>query len=195
MEYFVGLAPAIEASVDGFQYVGKCCEVAIVSCQAPGELPHSLDRSQLRAVGRQEKQTQLSGMSMKIGGQEFRVMVTGIVEHDDHAASGSLLAQEAPEESPESRGVEDGAHHAYELTAAQTDRTETSHGLSGRCMLQNGVLDFRRYPHTTARTVLLEEAFIQAPQLNVGAACQSTEFFLLPRLSADPIERLGARLA
>jgi len=46
--------------------------------------------------------------------------------------STGLLAQEAPEESPESRGVEDGAHHAYELTAAQTDRTETSHGLSGR---------------------------------------------------------------
>src|SRR6266403_5370695 len=42
-----------------------------------------------------------------------------------------------------------------------------------------------------ARTVLLEVTFIQAPQFDVGAASQATEFFLLPRLSADRIGRLG----
>ena len=39
--------------------------------------------------------------------------------------------------------------------------------------------------------MLLEVTFIQAPQFEVGAASQATEFFLLPRLSADRIGRLG----
>ena len=64
-------------------------------------------------------------------------------------------------------------------------------GLAGRRMLQDRVLDFGRYPHATARTVLLEVTFIQTPQFDVGTASQTTEFFLLPRLSADLIERLA----
>src|SRR6266851_2460757 len=190
MQHLISPAPSIEAGVDGLQHVGKRCEVAVVSCEAPCQLPHSLDRSKLRAVGRQEKQAQLSGMAMKKGGQEFCVMISGIVEHNDHSPSGRLLAQQAPEESAESRGVEDRTHHAYELTGTQADGAEASHRLAGRRMLQDGVLDFRRYPHATARTVLLEVTFIKAPQFDVGTAGQATEFFLLPRLSADPIERL-----
>jgi hypothetical protein len=65
----------------------------------------------MSTVGRQEKQVQLSGMAMKEGGEESRVIITGIVEHHDHSASGGLLTQQSPEESPESRCVEDRAHH------------------------------------------------------------------------------------
>ena len=118
-------------------------------------------------------------------------MIASVVEHEDHAAPGRLLAQQPLEKAPECGGVEDRAHHAYELTGVQTDGAKAGHGLSGRRMLQDRVLDFRRYPHATARTVLLEVTFIQTPQFDVGTASQTTEFFLLPRLSADPIERLG----
>src|SRR4030088_1185647 len=118
-------------------------------------------------------------------------MIAGVVEYKDHASSGGLLAQQPLEKAQERCGVEDRAHHAYELTGDQTDGAEASHGLSGRRMLQDGVLDFRRHPHATARAVLLEVAFIQTPQFDVGTTSQATEFFLLPRLSADQIERLG----
>src|SRR5438874_1650899 len=118
-------------------------------------------------------------------------MITGVVEHQDHALSGGLLAQQPLEKAQERRGVEDRAHHAYELTGDQTDGAEASHGLSGRRVLQDGVLDFRWHPHSTARTVLLEVTFIQTPQFDVGTTSQATEFFLLPRLSADQIQRPG----
>ena len=44
-------------------------------------------------------------------------MVAGIVEHEEHAPSRGLLAQQPLEETLECRGVEDRAHHAYELAA------------------------------------------------------------------------------
>jgi hypothetical protein len=37
-------------------------------------------------------------------------------------------------------------------------------------VLQDGVLDLRGHPHAAARAVLLEVAFVQAPQFNVGAS-------------------------
>lgn len=64
-------------------------------------------------------------------------MVTGVVEYDDHAAFWRLLAQQSHEEALESHGVEDRTHHANELTAAQADSAETSHGLAGRRMRQS----------------------------------------------------------
>src|SRR3989344_6185629 len=118
-------------------------------------------------------------------------MIAGIVEYDDHSASRGLLAQQSLEEALESGGVEDRTHHAHEPTGAQADGAEASHGFAGRCMLQDGVLDFRGYPHTAARAVLLEVTFIQAPQFDVGASSQAPEFFLLPRLSADRNGRLA----
>src|SRR5580704_7098799 len=118
------------------------------------------------------------------------MMISGIVQYEDHSPCGILLAQQPFEEAQESGGVEDGAHHAHELARVQADGAETSHGLAGRRMLQDGVFDFRRHPHAAARTVLLEVTFIQAPQLDVGTASQTAKFFLLPQLSADPTGRL-----
>src|SRR5271154_271843 len=147
MQYLVGLAPAIESSADGFQHIGQRGEVAVVSSKAPSQLPHPFYRSQLRAVGRQEQQAQLSSMAMKEVGQESCVMVPSVVEHDDQAASGRLLAKQAPEESPEGGGIEDGAHHSYKLSGVQTDGPKAGHRLSGRRMPQDGGLDLGRYPH------------------------------------------------
>ena len=118
-------------------------------------------------------------------------MIASVVEHDDHAAPGRVLAQQSPEEGLERHSVEDRAHHSYELACIQTDCPKAGHRLAGRRVLQDRVLDFRRYPHATAGTVLLKVTFIQAPQFDVGMASQTAEFFLLPRLLADPIERPG----
>jgi len=118
-------------------------------------------------------------------------MIPSVVQYQHHATSGCLLAQQALEKALEGGGIKNRAHHANELTAVQADGAKAGDGLAGRRMLQDGILDFRWYPHAAARTVLLEVTFIQTPQFDVGTASQATEFFLLPRLSADPIERLG----
>ena len=118
-------------------------------------------------------------------------MIPSVVQYQHHAPSGRLLAQQTLQKALEGGGVENRAHHANELTSSQADGPKAGDGLAGRRMLQDGVLDFGRYPHATARTVLLEMTFIQTPQFDVGTASQATEFFLLPQLSADPIERLG----
>src|SRR5450755_531752 len=103
-------------------------------------------------------------------------MIASVVERDDHAASRRLLAKQAPEESPERGGVEDRAHHSYELSGVQTDGPKAGHRLSSRRMPQDRVLDFRRYPHAAARTVLLEVTFIQTPQLDVGVFFYCRDF-------------------
>src|ERR1700722_6599006 len=115
MQYLVWLAQAIEAGTDSLQYFAQRGEVAVVSGQTPGQLPYPLDWSQLRAVGWQEQQTQLSSIAMKEVGQEPCVMIASVVEHDDHAAPRGLLAKKSPEEGPERSGVEDRAHHSDEL--------------------------------------------------------------------------------
>lgn len=79
---------------------------------------------------------------------------------------GRLLAKQPPEENAERCGVEDRAHHPYELSGIQTDGAKTGHRLSGRRMAQDRVLDFGRYPHAAAGAMLLEVTFIQTPQFD-----------------------------
>ena len=64
MEHLVWLPPTIEASTDSVQYFAQRGEVAVVGGQPPSQLPYPFDRSQLRAVGRQEQQAQLSSTTI-----------------------------------------------------------------------------------------------------------------------------------
>ncbi len=105
------------------------------------------------------------------------MMISSIVEHDDHVPSGRLLAQQASEESLERGGIEDGAHHSHELPGVQTDSPNAGDGFSGPRMPQDRVLDSGRYPHAAAGTVLLEVTFIQTPQFDVGTTSQAPELF------------------
>ena len=44
------------------------------------------------------------------------MVIAGVVEYEEHATAAALMAQQSLEEGLECLGVEDGAHHAYELT-------------------------------------------------------------------------------
>ena len=130
------------------------------------------------------------------GLQQHGVMIAGIVEHHDHAAPASLVAQQLLEGAPKDLGVEYGADMADELPGAQIDRTEAGHGVTRRSLQQKRILVLRWHPHAAARPVLLEVTFVQAPQLHISFSSQAPQFFLLPRLSADRPERLvGAAYA
>jgi len=73
--------------------------------------------------------------------------------------------------------VELGAHGADELAGAQADGTEAGDRLAGGSMVQHRILDLGRHPHPTARAMLLEVAFVQAPQFNAPAPGQAVQFF------------------
>lgn len=73
--------------------------------------------------------------------------------------------------------VEHGAQRADELAGAQADGPKTGPRLAGGGMAQNRILDFWRHPHTTPGTMLLEVAFVHAPEFNAPASCQAVQFF------------------
>jgi hypothetical protein len=54
-------------------------------------------------------------------------------------------------------------------------------------MQQHRVRILGRNPHHRPRSVLLEVAFIQAPQINAGVAGQTTEFFYIAPALPGPL--------
>jgi hypothetical protein len=113
-------------------------------------------------------------------GQDHSMMIASVVEHEDHAAASCSIALPLREEALEGCGIEHLADPAPELACAQIDRAKAGDGLAGGSMEQNRVPILRGRPHATARAVLLKVTFVQAPQLNVAAPGQASEFFLPP---------------
>jgi hypothetical protein len=134
-------------------------------------------------------------MSVQAWGQPHGMMVASVVEHDDHAAVPHSMPQQLREEALERCAIEHLANPTHELTGAQIDRAKTGDGPAGGSMQQNRVLILRGHPQTTTRAVLLKVAFVQAPQLNVGVASQTAEFFYVRNLQRISGSELGARLA
>lgn len=145
--------------------------------QPSGELPHPLDGSELRRVRWQEQQCQDAPVPAQQRGQQDGVVVSGVVQHDDHPLAMRTMSQQLPEKGVEGSRIEYRAHRADEFSGAQADGAEAGHGFSSGCVLQHRILDLGRHPHASARAVLLEMAFVQAPELNVGALGEPAQFF------------------
>ncbi len=78
-----------------------------------------------------------------------------------------------------------------ELNGTQNDRAEARHGSARQREQQMSILIPRSHPHAAACPVLLETAFVQAPQFHIRASSHPAQFLLPPRLSTDRPERLG----
>src|SRR5215831_14088283 len=120
-------------------------------------------------------------------GQDHRLMVGSVVEHEDDAAASHSIPPQLHEEALERCGIEDLANPAHELTGAQIDRAKAGDGLAGGSMQQNRVFFLWGHPPATARAVLLKVTCVQAPHLNVGAPGPAA-VFLPPQFSADQLE-------
>ena len=66
------------------QHYERAREVTIVDRKAPSQLPNSLNRGELRTVGRQEQQVQLCGMASQERGREDGVIVANIPLHEGY---------------------------------------------------------------------------------------------------------------
>src|SRR5437879_6117778 len=180
MEHPIRLAPALEAEHDGGNQFAECGEVVVVRGKPARELPDALDRGQLRAVGRQKQQGQQMPDTAQERLQLTGVVVAGVVQHDDHAFAAPAMAKQLAQEPLERVGVELGRGRPDELTAIEAHRAEAGDRFARGRVQDNRVLDLGRHPHPSAGSVLLEVAFVQAPQIHVSATGQSAQFFLPP---------------
>ena len=129
------------------------------------KLPEPLDRIELGAVGRKKYQSEHATVLGEHGFERTGMVVPGVVEHDHHALAAGPMAQELPEEVLEALGVEPGRDLVHELAASHVDRTETGHGLSRWGVQQHRIADLRGHPQAARGAVLLEVAFVHAPQV------------------------------
>ena len=148
--------------------------------QAPSEFPDPFDRGQLRAVRWQEEQAQLAPVLVQQRSERARMVVGGVVEHQDHAPAWSTMAQQAAQKGLERLAVEDGGEPRHQATRVQVHCAKARHGLPCRRVHDHRIAALRRNPHAAPRSVLLEVTFVYAPQINVAALCQAPQFFLQP---------------
>lgn len=152
-------------------------EVPIVRCQPSREFPDSLDGRQLGAVRRQKQQFEMGSVLLQQRLEQLGVVVAGVVQHHHHPLVAGPVAKQFPQVGFERGRVELGRHDVNELAASQADRAEAGDGLARGGVVDHGVPVLRGNPHSAARAVLLEVAFVQAPQFNVAALRQPAQFF------------------
>lgn len=107
------------------------------------------------------------------------MVIGGVVEHDHRAHAASAVTAEQMQEGFERLGIKDGAEHGDQLAGMEIDRTEQGQRFARRRMEDDGVLCFGWNPHPAARAVLLEMAFVQAPEIQVVIVQHPAEFFYM----------------
>ena len=145
--------------------------------QAARQLPDALDGGQLRTVRRQKQQGEHGAIFSTQRFEQDGVVVPGIVEHQHHARVAGAMSQLRLQKGLERGRVERGTHGVDERAGAQTDGPEARDRLAGRRMEQHRILDLGRHPHAAPGAMLLEGAFVYAPEFNAPAPCQAVQFF------------------
>ncbi len=105
------------------------------------------------------------------------MVIPGVVQDHYHALVSRSVAKQLAQEAPEGLGIEGVREGVDGFSGAQVDRAKAGDGLPCRSMEHHRVLDLRRHPHTQARAMALEVAFIEVPKLNVIPFGQAFRFF------------------
>jgi hypothetical protein len=147
--------------------------------QAPGQFPYSLDWIEVRTIGRQERQLKVWLLFLTPLDVQGCVMIFGVInDHHDAPSSPAAGLAHLLQEGPSGLCVDSvrltGEH---ELPIAKPHRAKIPHALASGMMEQHGILDLGWYPHSAARTMLLEMHFVHGPQINRLVVYQLVEFF------------------
>lgn len=188
MQNRIGLFPNIHLRAHCCGQVLKLREVLIVGRQLSRQFPDPLDRIQVRAVGWQEVETDPGLARVKKGPEQSSVVIARVVDDQDHPTASRPMRQKLSQKLSEGHRAEGGFLHRDQLSVAEAHGTEERYRLSGGSMEQHRVRILGRNPHHRPRSVLLEVAFVQAPQINAGVAGQAAEFFYI---EPAPPDRLG----
>ncbi len=82
--------------------------------------------------------------------------------------------------------IELRAELGHELPRAEIDRAEEGHAFPRRGVEQHRVGLFRGHPHTAPGAMLLEMAFVQAPEVKAVVAGEPAEFFYISPAPPGP---------
>jgi hypothetical protein len=87
MQGVVRLAPKLELKLDNVDEIFQIGEVLVVDTFSSSELPYTLDWIEFGAIGRQKVELEILRMQIPPGLVESSVVVLGIVDNHDDAAS------------------------------------------------------------------------------------------------------------
>jgi len=155
-------------------------EISVVQATAPSQFPNSLDRIQLRAVGRQIVQTKVVGVLFSPLLVQPGMMISRVVGDYNHSAPGSNAgAAKAFHERKEGQAIELVSFPAeLKFSIPQPHRAEVSHTLPRGSVQQNRIPGLGWNPHLAAGTMLLEMYFVRGPEIYALVFHQRLEFFL-----------------
>jgi hypothetical protein len=116
------------------------------------ELPDSFDGIQFGAVRGKKIQVKLAGLFLAPPLMGSRMMVGGVIRNDHYAFTGKPTGlTQLLQERKKTVAVEFLRFQAkHKASIAETYRPEITHAFACGSVEQNGILDFRWYPHTTA---------------------------------------------
>jgi len=153
------------------QQVIKLWEIAIVRTEAARELPNPFNRVQFRAVGRKKVEPQSIAMFSEPWPQLFGMMPAGVINDDNHFSSFSAMAYELRQKTLERLSIKRFLQTRNKPPIVYTNSTKDTDAFACRCMQDNRINSFWRYPHDVSRSVLLEVAFIFRPDINIISCC------------------------
>src|SRR3954462_15835509 len=150
-----------------------------MKAKPPRQLPHPLNRVELWTVGREKVKAQDPGVLLSPLFVENGMMVLGIVgNHNRGTVASPYNLLQGAHELQEGTGVEALDFAAKrEFTIPQTHSAKIPYAATRRIVWQHGIGHFRRNPHTTARSVLLELHFVESPKIHVAPLQKLPKFF------------------
>jgi len=154
-------------------------KVAVVQPQFAQELPDSLDRIELRAVGRKEKQDELGLLLSAPLGMHGGVVIPGVVHDNEHSPTSMPTASaQLAQEGPACLGIKT----AFGLGDHQTSvtyphRAEVADAFARGRVPTYRIANLGSDPHTTAAAMLLEMDFVHRPQIDFIPGGEALEFF------------------
>jgi hypothetical protein len=151
-----------------------------MQAKTPSELPYPFDGIQIRAVRREEVQTETCGIPRSPFFVENGMMVSRVVQDHYRGATGSYCnLPQAAQELQKGPGIK-----ALLLALEQEFPVPQAHGskvadTTPRWMMpQDRVGDLGSNPQATARAVLLKVYFVKGPEIHVARTQEILEFFL-----------------
>jgi hypothetical protein len=144
------------------------------------QLPDPLNRIELRAIRRQEIQSQFPPVIPQPSLKGSGMMIAGVIQEDHHLLVGWTMAKEVFQELTKSLPIEFVPLLCYQSAILHTDGSKHPDLFVCRGVPEDRIFDIERDPHHIARSVLLEMAFIQTPKVEVISSHEPKKFFYMP---------------
>lgn len=150
-----------------------------MSAKAACQFPYSFNSVQLRAVGGKEVKAQESSIFVQPRLEDAGMVIARVVEDHHHFPPPPIMSYHLLKEGLEALSVELFFAADDQTPVSFAHRAEHCHAFPSRGMKEDGVHNFRWYPHGASGTMLLEMTFVLKPHLKVFASGEAQEFFYI----------------